>query len=77
VYILRALWKAVRSAHPRYAPGKTMIGHDWMTAAAIEMSVDPKVDASFVEEYKDGLVIGLEVIGLIALVADIFALVVS
>jgi hypothetical protein len=54
-----------------------MIGHDWMTAAAIEMSVDPKLDASFVEEYKDGLVIGLEVIGLIALVADIFALVVS
>jgi hypothetical protein len=33
-------------------------------------------DTSFVEEYKDGLVIGLEVIGLIALVADIFALVV-
>jgi tetrahydromethanopterin S-methyltransferase subunit B len=54
-----------------------MTGHDWMTAAAIEMSVDPKLDAGFVEEYKDGLVIGLEVIGLIALVADIFALVVS
>jgi hypothetical protein len=54
-----------------------MIGPDWMAAeVAFEMAVDPKVGASFVEEYKDGLVIGLEVIGLIALAADIFALVV-
>jgi len=54
-----------------------MIGHDWMTAAAFEMAVDPKVEASFVEEYRDGLVIGLGLIGLIALAADTFALVVS
>jgi hypothetical protein len=35
-----------------------MIGHDRMTAAAFEMAVDPEVDAIFVEEHKDGLVIG-------------------
>ena len=32
-----------------------MIGHDWMTAAvAFEMVADPKTDASFAEEYKEG-----------------------
>ena len=55
-----------------------MIGHDWVTAAvAFEMVSDPKTDASFAEEYREGLIIGLEVIGLIALAADIFAFVVS
>jgi hypothetical protein len=53
-----------------------MMGHDWMTAeVAFEIVVDSKTDANFAEEYKDGLVMGLGVIGLIALAADIFALV--
>ena len=55
-----------------------MIGHDWVTAAvAFEMVSDPKTDASFAEEYKEGLAIGLGLIGLIALAADIFVFVVS
>ena len=76
--VLPPLWKAIRFASPRYATSKTLIGHDWVTAAvAFEMVSDPKTDASFAEEYREGLIIGLEVIGLIALAADIFAFVVS
>jgi hypothetical protein len=43
---------------------------------AFEMVACPETDASFAEEYKEGLVIGLGLIGLIALAADITALVV-
>ena len=55
-----------------------MMGHDGMTAAdRLRDGAGPETDDSFAEECKEGLVIGLELIGLIALAADIFVFVVS
>ena len=52
-----------------------MMGHDGMSAGIAFDMAGPETDDSFAEECKEGLVIGLELIGLIALAADIFALV--